>query len=219
MIYELLGQNNFATSVFLDSIVSLGRIDDQIIVVANINKDENASLQFSADQTLVKVSYTSSSSWRRRSNSQLLLGSIGRSRRVIFEDFVDNHQVVPSDFSNLFDARANIPHTLKAGYGVYVAPGATIAPHVRLGNFTVVNRNSSVGHHTVLGDFVTINPGVTICGVCNISDNVTVGAGATIVDSISIGSNSVVGAGSLIRKEVPPNVVVAGNPAQVLRTV
>ena len=219
MIYDLLGQNNFATSVFLDSICSLGGGDDHVIVVANIDEEENSSLQFSADQTLVKVSYTHSSSWRRRSNSRLLLGSIGRSRRAIFQDFVDNHKVIPSQFENLFDARANIPHTLKAGHGIYVAPGATIAPHVRIGNFTVVNRNSSVGHHTVLGNFVTINPGVTICGVCNIADNVIIGAGATIVDSINIGSNSIVGAGSLVRKEIPPNVVVAGNPAQVLRGV
>jgi maltose O-acetyltransferase len=36
---------------------------------------------------------------------------------------------------------------------------------------------------------------------------------------VTIGENSVVGAGAVVTKDVPANVVVAGNPARVIRTI
>jgi acetyltransferase-like isoleucine patch superfamily enzyme len=46
-----------------------------------------------------------------------------------------------------------------------------------------------------------------------ISDNVWIGMNATILKGVTIGENSVVAAGSVVTKNVPPNTVVAGNPA------
>lgn len=51
-----------------------------------------------------------------------------------------------------------------------------------------------------------------------ISDNVWIGMSATILKGVTIGENSVVAAGSVVTKSVPPNVVVAGNPAVVVKT-
>jgi acetyltransferase-like isoleucine patch superfamily enzyme len=45
----------------------------------------------------------------------------------------------------------------------------------------------------------------------------SVGSGATILSSITIGENAIVGAGSVVTRDVPPNAVVAGNPARILR--
>lgn len=50
-----------------------------------------------------------------------------------------------------------------------------------------------------------------------IADNVFIGSGSIILKGISIGKNSVIGAGSVVTKDVPENVIVAGNPAVVLR--
>lgn len=52
-----------------------------------------------------------------------------------------------------------------------------------------------------------------------IGDNVWLGGGAIVLAGVSIGENSVVGAGAVVTKDVPANVVVAGNPARVLRAV
>jgi acetyltransferase-like isoleucine patch superfamily enzyme len=45
----------------------------------------------------------------------------------------------------------------------------------------------------------------------------SVGSGATILCNLTVGENAIVGAGSVVTKDVPPNVIVAGNPARVLR--
>lgn len=50
-----------------------------------------------------------------------------------------------------------------------------------------------------------------------ISDNVWIGMNAIILKGVTIGENSVVAAGSVVAKSVPPNVVVAGNPAVIVK--
>jgi len=45
----------------------------------------------------------------------------------------------------------------------------------------------------------------------------SIGSGSTILSKITIGENALVGAGSVVTKDVPPNAVVAGNPARILR--
>jgi acetyltransferase-like isoleucine patch superfamily enzyme len=52
-----------------------------------------------------------------------------------------------------------------------------------------------------------------------ISDNVWIGMNATILKGVTIGENSVVAAGSVVTKSVPPNVVVAGNPAVAVKNL
>lgn len=60
------------------------------------------------------------------------------------------------------------------------------------------------------------NPADIAASPINIADNVFVGAGAFILKGVSIGKNSVVGAGAVVTRDVPENVVVAGNPAKVI---
>ena len=47
----------------------------------------------------------------------------------------------------------------------------------------------------------------------------SIGSGATLLSNISVGENAIVGAGSVVTKDVPPNAIVAGNPAKVLRYI
>tara|TARA_Y100000310_G_scaffold345466_1_gene465306 strand:- start:16893 stop:17366 length:474 start_codon:yes stop_codon:yes gene_type:complete len=47
----------------------------------------------------------------------------------------------------------------------------------------------------------------------------SIGENATILGGITVGENSVVGAGSVVTKDVPPNVIVVGNPARFLKNI
>ncbi len=47
----------------------------------------------------------------------------------------------------------------------------------------------------------------------------SVGSGVTILSNTTVGENAIVGAGSVVTKDVPPNTIVAGNPARILRSI
>ena len=52
-----------------------------------------------------------------------------------------------------------------------------------------------------------------------LEDNVWIGDGALVSKGVHIGANSIVGARAVVTKDVPANVVVAGNPAMVVKTL
>lgn len=60
---------------------------------------------------------------------------------------------------------------------------------------------------------------VTIGKPIAIERNVWIATGATIIGGVTVGENSVVAAGAVVTRDVPPNVLVGGNPARVIRTL
>lgn len=60
------------------------------------------------------------------------------------------------------------------------------------------------------------NEGLEYACPITIGDNVWIGAGVTVLPGVTIGSNTVIGAGSLVNKDIPSDVVAAGNPCKVL---
>ena len=52
-----------------------------------------------------------------------------------------------------------------------------------------------------------------------IGDNVWIGGNCVILPGVKIGSNTVIGAGSIVTKEIPDNVLAAGNPCKVIREI
>jgi maltose O-acetyltransferase len=53
----------------------------------------------------------------------------------------------------------------------------------------------------------------------SIGDDVWLGGGAIVLPGVTIGDRAVVGAGSVVTRDVPADVVVAGNPARVIRSL
>jgi len=60
---------------------------------------------------------------------------------------------------------------------------------------------------------------VTIGKPIAIERNVWIAAGATIIGGVTVGENAVVAAGSVVTKNVPPDTLVGGNPARIIRSI
>lgn len=52
-----------------------------------------------------------------------------------------------------------------------------------------------------------------------IGRNAWIAAGATIIGGVTVGENAVVAAGSVVTRDIPPNTLVGGNPARVIREI
>ncbi|MEA3383138.1 MAG: gamma carbonic anhydrase family protein [Campylobacterota bacterium] len=78
----------------------------------------------------------------------------------------------------------------------------------------------SDGNPTLIGDDVTIGHKVMLHG-CTIENGCLIGMNATILDGVVIGEGSIVGAHSLVtsNKVFPPNSLIMGSPAKVVKTL
>lgn len=52
-----------------------------------------------------------------------------------------------------------------------------------------------------------------------IEDKVWIGINSTILPSVRIGYGAIVGAGSVVTKDVPAMIIVAGNPARIIKKI
>ena len=109
---------------------------------------------------------------------------------------------------------------IRVGHNVFVNQNCTfydlgglnIADNVMIGpNVNII----TAGHPLEPSRRRTITIGKPIV----IERNVWIATGATIVGGVTIGENSVVAAGSVVTKHVPPNTLVGGNPARVIRSI
>ena len=63
------------------------------------------------------------------------------------------------------------------------------------------------------------NPETVIYGPIEVGSNCFIGCRTTILANVKIGDNSIIGASSLVNKNIPANVVAAGNPCKVICTL
>ncbi|HEY9745708.1 MAG TPA: DapH/DapD/GlmU-related protein [Oculatellaceae cyanobacterium] len=119
---------------------------------------------------------------------------------VVIQDFGDQIVIGDYTFINrnvLFDAR-----------------GAAI----RIGRYCEIGYNVLLltSRHALVSDFQRNRPLIESLPI-TIEDHVWIGAGAILRPGVTIGRGAVVGAGAVVTRNVPPNTVVAGNPAKPIR--
>lgn len=138
--------------------------------------------------------------------------------------FTLSKQLEDGGFSSipLISETAIIYDGSEIGHGPIICHGVKITSNVKIGNYFHANLNSYVAHDCLIGDFVTFAPNVACNGGVEIHDHAYIGTGALIIQStptkpITIGAYSIVGMGSVVTRSVPPGVVVAGNPAKIIR--
>jgi sugar O-acyltransferase (sialic acid O-acetyltransferase NeuD family) len=105
------------------------------------------------------------------------------------------------------------------GEGCMILQGAIVQTRSRVGSHVILNTGCQVDHNCVVEDFAHIGPGAILCGSVKIGEGAFVGAGATVIPGTRIGSWSTVGAGSVVIRDVPDSVIVAGNPARIIKRI
>lgn len=99
-----------------------------------------------------------------------------------------------------------------------LCPGVRIdsASHVEVGANTML----AAGAYVTDADWHDIydrSQSIGATAKVTLEDNVWVGDGATVCKGVTVGENSVIGASALVASDVPPNVIVGGNPAKVIK--
>lgn len=108
--------------------------------------------------------------------------------------------------------------TIVIGDAVMISPGTRISAsdEIRIGNGCMFANGAYVTDSDWHGIYDRVHRDPEIKPVI-LEDNVWVGDHATVLKGVTIGKNSIVAARAVVVKDVPPNVVVAGNPAKVVK--
>jgi acetyltransferase-like isoleucine patch superfamily enzyme len=132
-------------------------------------------------------------------------------------------------------------------YGCEIGDETKIGAFVEIQKNASVGRRCKISSHTFVCEGVTIEDNVFVGhGVTFINDSypratttdgelqaekdwnvertvvkrgASIGSGSTILSNLVIGESSIVGAGSMVTRDVPPDSIVAGNPAKILRSI
>lgn len=97
----------------------------------------------------------------------------------------------------------------------FICEGVTIEDEVFIGHHVVFINDKYPRATTETGELQTEKDWQVIPTL--VKRRASIGSGAVILAGVTIGENAIVGAGAVVTKDVPPNSIVVGNPARVLR--
>lgn len=165
---------------------------------------------------------------KERGHLETIIGdnAIIRSHTVIYagnvigENFQTGHGVLIREENEIGD-------------NVSIGSGSVVEHHIRIANCVRIHSQVFIPEYSVLEEGSWLGPNVVLTNAkyplsLEVKNNLKgplikkgakIGANSTILPGIVIGENALVGAGSVVTKNVPDNIVVAGNPAKVIDNI
>ena len=149
----------------------------------------------------------------------------------IADDVKLGDNVKLSKFINLYGC--SIGDNTKIGAFVEIQKNAFVGSNCKISSHTFICEGVTIEDNVFIGHSVTFindkqpratTPGGSLQTEADwaveptlVKKGASVGSGCTILSNVTIGENAILGAGSVITKDVPPNAIVAGNPAKILK--
>jgi acetyltransferase-like isoleucine patch superfamily enzyme len=138
-----------------------------------------------------------------------------------------------ANFINLYGCE--IGDNTKIGAFVEIQKNASVGKNCKISSHTFICEGVTIEDRVFIGHSVTfINDSFPRAATAGgqlqteadwkvektlVKEGASIGSGSTILANVTIGENALIGAGSVVTKDVPPNTIVAGNPAKVLRNL
>jgi acetyltransferase-like isoleucine patch superfamily enzyme len=139
---------------------------------------------------------------------------------VIGDGFRTGHGALVREFNEIGDdvslgSHSVVEHHVQIRDGVRIHTGAFVP------EYSVLEEGSWVGPHAVFTNalYPLAADAKKVLRGPHLLAGAKIGANATLLPGVVIGVNSLVGAGSVVVRDVPNGVVVAGNPARLVRAI
>lgn len=142
----------------------------------------------------------------------------------IREDTVigDGTKIWNPELVNIYGPR--IGKNCNIGTLVEIREDVVIGDDCKIQAFTFIPEGVRIGNNVFIGPHVCFTNDKTPKAVgdwelleTTVEDDVSIGANATILPGITLGKGCTIGAGAVVTKDVPPRVIVVGNPAKELK--
>jgi len=153
----------------------------------------------------------------------------------LIEDYVvendrRNSAIPLLDLKNIearIEPGAIIRDQVEIGKNAVIMMGASINIGAVVGEGTMIDMNAVLGGRATVGKNCHIGAGTVLAGVVEppsakpviVEDDVVIGANAVVLEGVTVGKGAVVAAGAIVTEDVPPNTVVAGMPARVIKEI
>lgn len=112
---------------------------------------------------------------------------------------------------------ARIGKRCKISSHTFICEGVTIEDNVFIGH-SVVFINDTYPRATNSNEKLQTEEDWKVEPIL-VKKGASIGSNSTILSNVTIGENAIIGAGSVVTRDVPPNMIVAGNPARLFRPI
>src|SRR2546428_3181396 len=154
----------------------------------------------------------------KRFDSALLVNTLGSPRNYgCHYEVPARLGLSPKRVVTLVHPSASVSKSATLSEGAILLPHVVLLSGVTIGQQVLILAGSVLNHDVRIGDYTILASAFNLSGSVEIGSCSYIGSGACLIQGIRVGENALVGMGSIVRQDVPPSTVVAGNPARVLR--
>jgi tetrahydrodipicolinate N-acetyltransferase len=154
----------------------------------------------------------------------------GKIEDYVIENDRRNSAIPLLDMKNIkarIEPGAVIRDQVEIGDNAVIMMGASINIGAVIGEGTMIDMNVVLGGRATVGKNCHVGAGSVLAGVIEppsakpviVEDDVVIGANCVVLEGVTVGKGAVVAAGAVVVDDVPPNTVVAGIPARVIKEI